>query len=81
MGAIELKPEPYHPPLEKALTETQRQIMITSTAPAGGPHPVGLRGPGQFAAARALAGMGLGQMDGRTFTASARGMASLSHLA
>lgn len=76
-----MKPEPYIPPLEKALTETQRRIMITSTAPAGGPHPVGLRGAGQFTAARGLVAMGLGRIEGREFTASARGAASLFHLA
>ncbi len=69
-----MKPEPYHAPLDRPLTEMQRLILRTSALAKGGPHPIGLSGAGQFTAARSLAAMGLGVVEGRAFTANARGV-------
>lgn len=69
-----MKPEPIFEPAP-ALTEMQRMILRASAIPKGGPYPVKVHGAGEFASARKLVDMGLGQMVGRAFTANARGAA------
>lgn len=73
-----MKPEPYIPPLEQPLTDTQLLILRVSAEPKGGPYPVKLQGAAHFAVARKLERMGLGMVDGKAFTANARGAAAVS---
>ena len=54
----------------------ERMILFASCAKEG-PYPIGLRGAGQFAAARALVAMGLGEVEGKRFMANARGAKEL----
>lgn len=72
-----MKPEQIFEPAPP-LTEMQRLILRTSAIPKGGPYPVKVRGAGEFASARKLVDMGLGLMDGRAFTANARGRAAVA---
>lgn len=72
-----MKPEPIYPPAPP-LTDDQRLILRVSAVPAGGPHPVKLRGAAHFAIARKLERLGLGTVDGKTFTANARGAAAVA---
>ena len=49
--------------------------LLLRVSAAGGAHPVGLKGPTQFATARRLAKLGLGVVEDRRFTANERGVA------
>lgn len=72
-----MKLEPIFEPAP-SLTEMQRVILRASAVPKGGPYPVKVHGAGEFASARKLVDMGLGLMDGRAFTANARGRATVA---
>lgn len=71
-----MKPEPYHIPPPRPLSEQEILILRASVVPKGGPHPVGLWG-GNFRTARSLVALGLGSIEDRQFTANDRGVAAL----
>lgn len=72
-----MKPEPYHIPPPRPLSEQEILILRASVVPKGGPHPVGLMGAGNFRTARSLVAMGLGTLEGSVFTANGRGVAAV----
>lgn len=70
-----MKPEPYHALPPRELDENESVILRMAASSASG--PIRLQGTIWFAAARRLAKMELGEVNGRTFIANARGIAAV----
>jgi hypothetical protein len=71
-----LKPERFVEPLPRSLTSDERAMLHASAA--GGAHPVRPAGLAQWRTARRLATLGLGAIDGKTFTASPAGVVAVA---
>lgn len=71
-----MKPEPYHAPPPRELSEEETSLLRCSAA--FGDAPVKIRGTSYFAMARRIAKMGLGTLEGRDFRANARGIAAVA---
>lgn len=70
-----MKPE-YQTPPPRALTDEENLVLRMATAE-GGRHPVPLRGASEFATARRLDKMGMGDVYGREFRINDRGAAAV----
>ena len=71
-----MKPEPYLAPPPRELTDEERLMLRVSAA--GGVHPMRPSGSKEWRTARKLVELGLGEIEGRTFTANARGLAAVT---
>jgi len=67
-----MKPEPYFPPLPRPLADDEALFLRVAAS-----GPFRLHGPSQFATARRLAKLGLGELVGNMFEANEAGLAAV----
>jgi len=71
-----VKPEPYFQPLARSLSDEERLFLTVSSE--GGVHAFRLHGQEQFRVGRGLVKIGLGEVDGNMFKATAAGVAAVA---